>query len=285
MNMRLSGNDRKKLAAAIKADINAYCVSAYDEGPRSHLGASLIGEICLRKLVYANRWMHRERFSGSMLRLFNRGHKEEFRFVEWLKGIGANVRELAENGKQFRISGVHGHYGGSLDGKMLLPERYGLNIDFLLEMKTHNDKSFKKLEKVGVRLSKPKHWNQMCSYGEAANHSYGIYIAINKNDDDIYIEVVELDLALGKKNNGEKALNVCGATSLPPKIAANPAYEECKYCSMAGICHLGEPVDINCRSCANASPVENGEWYCERWKAQIPKDAIPAACGEWKAFS
>jgi hypothetical protein len=228
--------------------------------------------------------MHRERFDGRMLRLFNRGHKEEFRFVEWLNGIGANVREIAPDGKQFRINGVHGHYGGSLDGKIVLPERYNLPVDFLLEMKTHNDKSFKKLVKDGVRQSKPMHYNQMCNYGAADGHSYAIYLAINKNDDGLYVEVVELDLALGKRNNEERARAAIGATELPPKIAATEAYESCKFCSMAGICHRGEPVDVNCRSCANSSPVEDGQWYCEKWKAQIPKEAIPVACGAWKQF-
>lgn len=283
MNMRLSGHDRKKLAEAIKADINAYCVEAYGEGYRDHLGASVIGQSCLRRLVYSFRHMHAEQFDGRMLRLFNRGHKEEARFVEWLRGIGSQVWEVDENGKQFRFSAVDGHYGGSLDGVTILPLKYGLPFPFLLEMKTHSLNSFNKLVKNGMKHSKPEHWQQMCSYGEDRNFHYGIYIAINKNDDDLYVDVVELDHAAGIANRN-KAGNVVGAKRLPPKVAASPAFDTCKYCPMAGVCHNSEPVDVNCRSCANASAIEGGAWYCNLWKANIPKDAIPAACPQWTVF-
>lgn len=283
MAVRLSGNERKKLAAAIKADIDAFCVAHFAEEHRSHLGSSIIGEDCLRKLVYVFRWMHKEQFDGRMLRLFNRGHKEEFRFVEWLRGIGAEVWEVTEDGKQFRMSDANGHYGGSLDGITRLPPKYQLNFPFVLEMKTHNDKSFKKLEKLGVRQSKPMHYKQMCNYGTAYEMDYAIYLATNKNDDDIYIEVVDVDKELGKSNTA-KARNIIAADTLPLRIAANPSYDTCKYCSMVGICHLDKPVDVNCRSCRFSKPVEDGQWLCSHWGSVIPKDEISKACANWAEF-
>lgn len=283
MNTRLSGHDRKKLAERIKADIDAYCVQKFDEPPRAHLGASIIGKKCQRELVYGFRHMHRKRFDGRMLRLFNRGHKEEFRFVEWLRGIEAKVWELSEDGKQFRMSYVDGHYGGSLDGIAVMPERYMLDFPFLLEMKTHNDRSFKRLVKDSVRMAKPEHWQQMCNYGYSYELQYAIYMAVNKNDDDLHIEVLELDHNVGKANV-EKAMSTVGADTLPPKIAANPSYDSCKYCDMSGICHSGEPVDVNCRSCSKAVAVADAQWFCRHWNAIIPKDVIPNACPQWSEF-
>lgn len=283
MQIRLSGFDRKNLAAQIQSDIDAACVEHYGEGFRDHLGASTIGETCLRRLVYSFRHMHQEIFSGQQLRLFNRGHKEELRFVEWLRWIGATVAEFDTNGKQFRMEGFEKHYGGSFDGQLTLPERYQLPTRFLLEMKTHNENNFKKLLKYGMRQSKPMHYVQMCSYGEAGELRYGIYIAINKNDDNIYVEVIELDWDVGKKHR-TKALSVIIATKLPPKVAASPLYDTCKYCPYSGICHSGNPVNVNCRSCANAIPEKDGAWHCNLWNALIPKEAIPTACNQWKAF-
>lgn len=284
MTVRLSGYDRKKLAEAIKTDIDAYCVQLYSEAlPRKHLGVSTIGENCDRQLVYTHRWMHREQFSGRMLRLFNRGHREEERFVGWLKGIGAEVWETDANGKQWRMSYLSEHYSGSLDGILRLPPRYNLTIPFLLEMKTHNEKSFAKLVKSGVRLSKPKHFIQMCGYGESYKFNYGIYIAINKNDDEVYVEVVELDKTVGKQKLA-KAGAVIGARTLPPRVAASPAFETCKFCPMSGICHNNEPIDVNCRSCRFSEPVENGQWKCNFWNGVIPEDYIPQACNQWIAF-
>lgn len=85
----------KTKSAQILAAIDDYCQTAYNDGHRSHLGASQIGEECKRKLWYVFRWCFQEQFSGRMLRLFNRGHREEERFIEWLEGIGAKV--WAEN--------------------------------------------------------------------------------------------------------------------------------------------------------------------------------------------
>lgn len=81
----------KALSKRVLEDINEYCVRTYDGGHRWHLGASLIGDSCKRKLWYLFRWTFREQTDGRKQRLFNRGHREEARFVEWLEGIGAKV--------------------------------------------------------------------------------------------------------------------------------------------------------------------------------------------------
>lgn len=59
------------------------------------LGASQIGRECERQLWYGFRWATMgEAFDGRMLRLFNRGHREEAVFVEELRGIGCDVRDV-----------------------------------------------------------------------------------------------------------------------------------------------------------------------------------------------
>lgn len=81
----------KALAKRIKDDIDQYCVDTYDGGHRWHLGGSLIGDECKRKLWYIFRWVLHEKTTGRQQRLFNRGHREEDRFIEWLEGIGVQV--------------------------------------------------------------------------------------------------------------------------------------------------------------------------------------------------
>lgn len=280
--MRLSGSDRLKIAAAVKADIDAFCVSEFTEGPRKHIGASEMGKDCTRALVYGFRWMFKPTHSGQLLRLFNRGHMEEDRFARWLSGIGAKLATVdARTGKQFRIGGDH--YGGSLDGILELPERYQLPFDILCEMKTHNDKSFKRLVKDGVQKSKPQHFDQMCQYGTVRNLDYALYIAVNKNDDNIYVELVAIDRSRGQFliRRGE---SVVAAKELPPRVAASPAYETCKFCDYAGICHLNWPVAKNCRSCKFAIAVPDGKWHCNRWQRDIPPDFIPQGCADWQEF-
>lgn len=81
----------KALAKRILEDVDQYCVDTYDGGHRWHLGASLIGDECKRKLWYIFRWCKHEKTTGRQQRLFNRGHREEFRFIEWLEGIGFKI--------------------------------------------------------------------------------------------------------------------------------------------------------------------------------------------------
>lgn len=81
----------KALEKRILEDIDEYCVTHYDGGHRWHLGGSLIGDECSRKLWYVFRWVKHEKTDGRKQRLFNRGHREEDRFIEWLEGIGFKI--------------------------------------------------------------------------------------------------------------------------------------------------------------------------------------------------
>lgn len=49
------------------------------EPPRPHMGLSQVGHHCDRYLWLNFRWAHVEKFSGRVLRLFQRGHDEEKR--------------------------------------------------------------------------------------------------------------------------------------------------------------------------------------------------------------
>ncbi len=294
---------RKALVLQMQADVNDFCKSEFAEDPRTHLGASIIGNDCRAYAWNVFRWLDHEDFSGRMLRLFNRGHLEEARFVRWLEGIGFEVREFdPETKKQFRIVGCNGHFGGSLDAMAKPPARYELDVEliFLGEFKTHNEKSFAKLAGKkpawrdidkpgarsggsGVQMSKPTHYRQMCSYGRAFAFQWGLYCAVNKETDELYFEIVKLDW-IQADDLFRKAEGIVNSQRQLPKIAQTEAFFDCKFCNFAGICHRGELPTKNCRSCVNARPIANAEWHCDKWNNTIPKDFIPEGCGEWKAI-
>lgn len=278
---------RAELARAIMADIDAYCVEAYNDGHRKHLGASLIGHECSRYLWNVFRWLKAEAFSGRQLRLFQRGHLEEARFEEYLRGIGAEVVAFqpgaagsidGKGEQQYRISAVFGHFGGSLDGQIKLPPKYGVDFGMLSEYKTKGTgRGFAELKEKGVKLTNLTHYSQMSMYGRAYGYKYALYMSVNKNDDDMHVEVVELDWKLGEQLE-RKAADIITAQNPPAKIAESPAYTKCKFCHFSGICHGGEPVEVNCRSCAAASPAEGGQWFCRVYGSIIPLDYVPKAC-------
>ena len=283
----------KALAKRILDEIDEYCVRTYDGGHRSHLGASLIGRECKRYLWYVFRWCLHEKTTGRQQRLFNRGHREEARFVEWLEGIGFKVwfenRDEPPNEKgeypQYRISDVMGHFGGSLDGIAVLPERYGIAEPVLLEFKTNGTGAgFNKLGESGMPIAKPEHFAQTSTYGKKYNFRYCVYLNINKNDDSLHVEVVKLNHNLGEQMI-TKAEQIITTQKPPARLSDNPTFHKCGYCHMKDICHKGAVPEVNCRSCAFARPVENAEWFCEVHNGNIPKDFIPKACPSYKAIT
>lgn len=276
--------DLPALSAEIKRRIDAQSASEVDE-PRWHLGASEIGEECLRRVWYKYRWIKHEEFSGAMRRLFKRGHSEEPRIVALLRSIGCVVHEVdPSTGKQWLRSLLHGHYGGSSDGLATLPFDE-IPLPVKLECKTHNRKSFNDLVNHGVKKSKPKHFIQMCVYGKFHSVDIGLYIAVCKDTDEIHVELVSLDSDVADKAE-RTAEVIINAKSPPDRISNNSSFYKCKSCFLRGVCHLGEPIARNCRSCKFASPTAGGnaEWTCAKWNAVIPREHAPNGCAEWSAI-
>lgn len=255
------------------------------EPPRKHLGVSEIGESCERKLVYSFRWVAKEVFEARMLRLFQRGHRQEPYFAELLRGAGATVwlsgdhKDNPEAMSTFRVKGVGGHYGGTCDAIAANVPGCPTKGYITVEMKTHNTKSFAKLKEEGLVKSKPMHFQQLQTYGAENGHEWGLYMAVNKDTDELFLEFVRIDPSYAEANRA-KAKRVVEAAFLPPRISKLPGWHECRFCPAHNICHA-EPGTIklpkNCRTCEHAVPTMDGVgvWAC--WKGQ-PEIAKQAGC-------
>jgi hypothetical protein len=267
-----------KLSQQVRLDIDQWTKEALNDGPRSHLGASEIGHPCSRLLWYKFRWYFFEQFSGRMRRLFDRGKREEHVIYRWLRGIGAALYTT-----QTKYSWHENHFGGSSDGVLELPEeRYGKLGKMLLEIKTKGTGSgFNQLLIDGVQRTTPMHWHQMNVYGVGEQVDKALYIVVNKNDDDLHTELVQLNPVVGQ-DNIHKALRVIQADVPPPKFSNIPSNMVCKYCPALDVCHLGKEPLHNCRSCASAKPSYKGTWYCLAYNAVLPEEVIKVGCPSWK---
>ena len=250
----ISSPTREAIFAGYEADAN--------EGFRTHLGASLIGKECERALWYDFRWTTKAKFPGRVLRLFETGNREEERLVRNLRRTGATVVEVdPQSGRQFRVAAHGGHFGGSLDAVALdlieAPKTW-----HVVEFKTHAQKSFTDLTAKKVRASKPQHYAQMQVYMLLTEISRAMYLAVNKNTDDLYVERIELDKAFASQLL-EKAGRIIFAPNPPARINEDPAWYQCRLCDHADVCHGREAAEINCRTCLHATPVEGG-WHCVR---------------------
>lgn len=232
-----------------------------DDPFRSHLGASMIGGECGRALWYGFHWTTIPHFGARILRLFNRGHLEEGRFIAALLTIGVQVYQQDEQGNQFRISDVGGHFGGSGDGVGIGIPDVPPETPCLLEFKTHGDKSYKKLAKEGVRAAKFEHFVQMQTYMRKMGLAVALYGAVNKNDDDFYFEIVHLDSGIADQFI-DRARQIITSPTAPDKISKSPGWFACKWCDHRAVCHLKGTPSRNCRTCKFSKANEDGNWYC-----------------------
>lgn len=259
---------------------SAQIVRWYESKPqdhRPHMGASLIGHSCERYIWLTWRWALKPEFKGRILRLFSTGQREEPRLVEELRGIGATVWETdPDTGSQWRVSAVNGHFGGSLDGIAKgVPE--APKTPCVLEFKTHSNKSYNYLAKKKVQAAKPRHYDQMQVYMGLMDLERALYLAVNKDTDDVYSEWVHFDSDRFGTLMGRAERLV--ATSEPPlRISTDAEFFECKWCSMFKHCHGGQAAEANCRTCCYASPVENAAWYCDKHSKQLDDKAQRAGC-------
>ena len=289
---------RSQLQRILNQEVDQASVRDFEEGPRTHLGASVMAKPCKRQHWSGFRWLKTEQFSGRMHRLFKRGQREEPHFLERLRAIGFEIFEHdPATGKQFRIVGSKGHYGGSGDGMAYAPPHFGITDALVLEFKTHKEKHFATLagkiksktpeivrvDPQGVKKAHPAHYGQMCQYGKAYGLRFGLYCAINKETDEYYFEFVELDWVYADQLY-DSADRIIFSQVPPAKIAESIAYYDCKYCVYGTICHAGAKPEKNCRSCVNARPVQDAQWHCSHWDDLIPKDFIPKGCSNWRSI-
>jgi len=183
------------------------------------------------------------------------------------------------NGEQIRVSSVNGHFGGSMDcvlrGLDEMPD-----TALLGEFKTHGDKSFVKMAGdnwdehwrnptavaftgEGVRHTKFEHYVQMQSYMGLAKLPSALYLAVNKNTDSIYAEVVSFDRAIFEAFQ-KRAWDIIFASDPLPRIKEDRTWWKCKMCPLHGVCWDKVVPEKSCRTCEHARLGLEGSWICVR---------------------
>ena len=255
--------------------------SKQGSGQRAHLGCSIIGRDCPREIWYSFRWAAQVQWSGRMLRLFDRGQREEVTLVSLLRAIGCEVWDHTPHGDQYRVSFADGYIGGSVDGIAKgIPN--DPDTPYLLEFKTHNDKSFQELKKKGMIESKPAHHAQMQLYMKGLNLRDGLYVAVNKNDDELYTEHVAYDESVAREYL-DRGLDIVESRVPLPKISNRPDWYQCKWCHYSGQCHKGLPLSKNCRTCEHVRMPGAGKWECGITSRELSVTEQKNGCEEWKS--
>jgi CRISPR/Cas system-associated exonuclease Cas4 (RecB family) len=240
-----------------------------------------------------------ETLTGQKLRLFETGHIEEARLIADLRRInersptdierlGDAARDVVdvmdidpETGRQFKVYLIGGHVRGKLDGMATgIPE--APKKRHVIECKSHNDKSFKLLVKSGVKLSKPGHYRQCLIYMHRTGIDRCLYLAVNKNTDEVYSERLRYDPveALTLISRLERVIR---SNRLPPKISEDQTKWPCTLCKHNEVCS-GQVFGRNhCRTCLHSSPCidegsDDARWHCSRFGKDLSVEEQRSGC-------
>jgi hypothetical protein len=241
---------------------------------RPYLGMSQIGHSCSRYLWYSFRWCYSEQHSARLLRLFNRGHREELAIIETLSKIG-----IICYGDQTEVVMAHGHSKGHCDGMCIrVPE--APKTEHLTEYKTMSDKYFKEVCKLGVKASKPIYFAQCQIYMKKLKLTRALFVAVNKNDDSMYIERIPYEPEIGKML--ERRAEDIILSEKPMKKEFDSTWYECKWCGARDICHFNKVPDKNCRTCEYCDIIPEGKWECSKHELELSVGQQRIGCNKYQ---
>ncbi len=232
---------------------------------RSYLGASSIGDECIRK-VQLQYMQKDQKVSAKQVRTFDIGHCLEDLVIKWLRIAGFDLKTRNEKGEQFGFSAADGKFAGHVDGIILsFPEEFASIADSksdevkltgqgsalfasaaevtaqgssLLEIKTMNHKSWNDTQKRGVLVSKPVYYSQVQLYMAYMELDRCLFVALNKDTSDLYFEIIPFDPGMAQKYS-DRAVQIIKATEnneLLPCVSGDSSFFLCKMCGFRDHC-------------------------------------------------
>jgi hypothetical protein len=257
---------------------------------RPYLGMSELGAECERQLWLGFRWCSLIKHDAETLKRFADGHYGEALQAERLQAIeGVTLLTFdPDTGSQFGFSGIREHLKGHMDGAIVgliqAPKTW-----HVWEHKQVGEKKFAELtrtkEKFGEKNALAK-WNSVY-YAQAV-----LYMSFSGMDRHYLTCSTPGGRATQSiRTNADeaeairllaKADRVINAAEPPPGISADPSFYLCRWCDHAAICHRETWAPRNCRTCLHSTPVDQGQWTCDRWGRVLTMEEQREGCGAHK---
>jgi len=202
-------------------------LSEIKKGGRGYLGISQIGHECDRKLWY-DYTSPKPVDDARIKRIFDFGNMIEDYVVGLLRKAGLTVYDKDENGKQFGVVLAGGTVAGHSDGVVTgLPES---SKPHLLEIKSMKNSSFNQLKKKGVKACSDTYWGQVQGYMGELKLENCLFIAMNKDNCELYQERIKYDPFLHKALIN-RAIDITSLDIPPKRMTTKKTFFKCKMCS------------------------------------------------------
>ncbi len=183
---------------------------------RDYIGASEVGTECLRAIWYSVREPVPEEIPGRIGRIFERGHREESWVLDDLRQAGFEIER-----QEFRTRGL---LSGTCDGIATIDGKR-----YVIEVKCLAERSWKEIQKKGLQKGHAKYWAQCHAYMHIYELDQCLFIAVNKNNDEILCELVQFESGIVARL--ENAIHLVSMSPDPlTRIAESPGWWQCKIC-------------------------------------------------------
>jgi hypothetical protein len=226
-------------------DLSTQITAKIDEGlaaenaarpSRNYLGASELGNPCMRALVYQYRRAPKAAPQERMYRIWATGHTFEDQIIRWLRLAGFHVVDRASTGKQIRFEQAEGQIAGNIDG-VVMGGPLILPFPMLLELKSLNNRSWQDLIKKGLAVSKEVYNAQVHLYMGYLDLEHCLFGAINKDTCELHWLIIPYDRVEAQRVS-DRGVDVIRFGEdpngpLPPRIASSRDYWLCRMCGYA----------------------------------------------------
>ncbi len=196
--------------------------------PRQYIGASSIGNQCLRAIWYGLRMSETKVVEPQQQLAFEVGKRLEILILDLLVASGIHIeRQFGFHCREYSL------FQGTLDA--VLFDNVG-NSTAIIEIKTAKNDSFRIFQRKGVRLWWPEYYDQVQCYMGMSGIAESIILVFNKDASELCEEVIEFD-PIWYASLVEKAKIVGEYTEPPPRLSERPAFFKCKMCFYKEECH------------------------------------------------
>ncbi len=229
----------KAASVSINEKIDAAVLERAGREPsREYLGASSVGQPCLRRIHWD--WRHPNRPTEAKThRVFWRGHTfEKYIADQFVLGGFTLHRGSPETG----FEQAEGRFRGHCDGVFKAgPAVEGVGYPCLWEAKALGEKSFAQIERDGLQKAKPEYYGQVqlyMAYLGLTEHP-AIFTIANVGNGELVHLLVEYD-AVEAQRVSDRAVTVLKADAAGetlPRISDDPSFWLCRFCSHRPRCH------------------------------------------------
>ena len=186
--------------------------------PRPYLAQSQIRASCSRALWYSFRWATQQPVRRAHAAPVRAWSARRAVFIAELRAIGTTVHEGRHRGNNSACSPAADIFAGT-GRRSYRTAGSARHLACTGIQNAQRQKSFADLQKNGVAKSKPVHYAQMQVYMALTGMTRAMYLAVNKDNDELYSERVNADADEAKRLIEKSRANHFCRRKPPPGVS------------------------------------------------------------------